>query len=540
MAAHRTAPVTPRGVRRDRTWRAVAAVVALATVVRLVVLLHPGPLALDADEAVTGLMARRIAAGQQQFVYFSGQQYNGSLEQYLQAGMYLLFRLPQTPFTLRLVQVVLAAATTWVVYLAAREVFGSHRVAVLAAAIFAVGPYWNVWLSTRSYGAYDAVQLIAVLGVWCALRGWRTRRLGWVAGFGLCCGLTLWLGWSGFEVLLAAAIWLVPLVVRSITRIAAVLGAAIIGALPVIVTTVRDGGGLTGAFGAGPQPQTTVWQRFGRLLHPVGGEFLGVRYRSNVTGLPVALEVSVVVAVLVALLAALVVRRRGLLAVLTLRSAHRRPVDLVLLVFPVAIVLYLLAEYSWYVGTPRYLFVLYPVGCVAAAGLTSTLARWGRRHRREWVRTAVPALVVVVAALLVLGTVNGVVHNRAVDDPERFDLTTDAEIRRANRWLLDHGYHAAYAQYWTAMPAEYFAPEGLHVAPTNVGRTKSTYATEQVDASDTFVYLASNRVKVDYTKVIRRALDDHGVTYRAVQLGTVIVFADLSQQLRPAQLGIRV
>ncbi len=135
-------------------------------------------------------------------------------------------------------------------------------------------------------------------------------------------------------------------------------------------------------------------------------------------------------------------------------------------------------------------------------------------------------------------TVLGIVDNKAKGNQQRYALTSDAQIEAADKWLLEHGYHAAYAQYWTAMPAEYFAPTGLHVAPTNIGKTKSPYARDQVDAAHRFAYLASNRVLVDYETPLRKALGDHHVHYQEIRLDGVTIFAALDPELRPAQLGL--
>ena len=86
-----------------------AAAVVLALVVRLVVLGYPDLVPLDSDEAVTGLMAQHILSGSDFPVFFAGQNYMGSLEQYIQAGV--LAVTPDNAFTLRIPEAVIAAAT---------------------------------------------------------------------------------------------------------------------------------------------------------------------------------------------------------------------------------------------------------------------------------------------------------------------------------------------------------------------------------------------------------------------------------------------
>ena len=78
----------------------------------------------NADEATTGLMVRDILHGQH-YAFYAGQSYGGTVEQYLQAATYLVLRLPQDRFTLRLVQVALSVATPPQLYACARRILHS-------------------------------------------------------------------------------------------------------------------------------------------------------------------------------------------------------------------------------------------------------------------------------------------------------------------------------------------------------------------------------------------------------------------------------
>ena len=207
--------------------------------------------------------------------------------------------------------------------------------------------------------------------------------------------------------------------------------------------------------------------------------------------------------------------------------------------FPIGILLYALSRYAWYTGTPRYLFVLYPAVSVLAAGAATGILHWTRTRRGRLLRASGLAIVGSAALLFVVASAVGIGENKAKGNQQRLQLTTDAEIRAADRWLLDHGYHAAYAEYWTALPAEFFAPDGLHVAPTNIGKTKAAYARKQVDSSRRFVYMASARVPVNYAKELVQAFADHHVRYRVVRLDGVTLYTDLSPELRPGQLDLR-
>ncbi len=143
----------------------LAGVLGAALVIR-VAMLASALSRLDGDEAVTGIMAQRINEGHH-LAFFAGQAYQGSGEQYLQA---LLLRfLPDTPFTLRLPQVALSVLACAGVYFLALRCLRSEGRALLAAALFAVGPFFSVWWSVKSRGAYDSALVLGLAGLLAAL-----------------------------------------------------------------------------------------------------------------------------------------------------------------------------------------------------------------------------------------------------------------------------------------------------------------------------------------------------------------------------------
>ena len=93
-----SAPAPPR--RRTLLPWLVAAAVLVTAAARVAYLVSP-VMQFNADEATTGIMVRRILAGHG-YVFYAGQQYGGALEQYLEAAVYAVTRLPQNPLTLRL------------------------------------------------------------------------------------------------------------------------------------------------------------------------------------------------------------------------------------------------------------------------------------------------------------------------------------------------------------------------------------------------------------------------------------------------------
>ncbi|HEY8111997.1 MAG TPA: hypothetical protein VII16_03925, partial [Actinomycetes bacterium] len=118
---------------------------------------------LDGDEATTGVMVRRILDGHL-YTYLAGQHYNGAIEQYVQAAMLVL--LPDTAFTLRLTQVGIACVVCWLIYIVGVRMLATRWQAALAAALFATGPFFNIWKGVRSHGAYGTGQILGLVAMY--------------------------------------------------------------------------------------------------------------------------------------------------------------------------------------------------------------------------------------------------------------------------------------------------------------------------------------------------------------------------------------
>jgi len=195
---------------------------------------------LNGDEAVTGIMVRDILRGET-FVFFPGQHYGGTLEVYLQALGYWVFHLPQKPVTLRLAQVVLSAATTALVYLCARRMLPTVRQAVFAAALYAIGPWFNVLGGATAFGFYVVGTTLGIGALYCALRltDARPRNIGWMFGLGLCAGLGFWNSLTSVYLILPALLWALPQLVREIRALGAAAAGLVIGAAPALSFMLR-------------------------------------------------------------------------------------------------------------------------------------------------------------------------------------------------------------------------------------------------------------------------------------------------------------
>jgi hypothetical protein len=515
---------------------------------------------LDGDEAMTGLMVRRILAGHP-YAFLADQHYNGAIEQYPQALVWAV--LPQTPFTLRLPEVGLAVLACWLVFRVGREMLGDRR-AWLAAALFAVGPFFLIWKGVRSHGAYPTAQILGLLGIWAALRlragptadpatNPGARRTGWLAAaFGLVAGAAGWSAWTAGYLLVPAAVWLAPQLRRRPGLVAPVLAGALVGYLPALAWALRH---HELPLLLGSQPGTGPLDRLRLLFGPVLREFLGVGYFGAAPGWPAALQTLAVLGLAGAYLVACWRRRHGLAALVLLRAdGARRPADLTLLVPPVVVLFYVLSKFAWWAGEPRYLFAAYPALALGLAALPPGRPPHdgrppdhaphrpppGRRpHGRPIGRLAGP--LVATALLLAVGGSSLVTVIRHGGDG---DAGRDDCLLAAGGWLARHGITAAYSDYWTGMPLQLLAGDryGLSVAPMNSGRAKFPALRYAADAAPP-AYVVSRALDPmgqaeDQVAAMDRELAGHGVAATRTQVACVTVYTDLRPALRPWELGM--
>jgi len=494
-------------------------VLVLAAAVRLVFVATPVG-RLDADEAVTGLMVRRILDGEA-FPFYAGQSYMGTVEQYLQAPVLAL--LPDTPLTLRLVQVALGVLATWLVYRVGRSILGLPR-AVLAAGLFAVGPYAAIEWATRSRGGFAAAVVIGLAGLALALET-PPERASWLraAAFGLCCGLGLYTNALAAYLLLPAAVWVAGTLRHRIWRLLpAAAAGALVGVAPMLVEAAAGGRPRLSASYA----PSTLAERAGILLDPVLPLFLGAR--TGVDRPLVALPVLVSVAALAALGVA-VARRRGLADLLLLRVGRRQPGDVVWLGLVTSLVLYLSSP-ATRTPQPRYLL---PAGALLAVALAGLVPRTTTGRVR---RAAAAVLVALVAAPSLLTglavaadggggeAVRGELRDGTRATP---DLVRSEDLAVVAARLREEGVTAVYADYWLAYPLAFAAGDDLVVAPLYTDRFGQRPVARR-DPSPAWLAPAGARAQE-----VRGALKGAGAQWREVEVAGYTAFVDVTPPVDP-------
>lgn len=148
----------------------------------------------NSDEAIVGLMAKHILDGEN-FLYFYGQSYMGSLDAYLVALGFLIFGVEI--WVIRLIQILLYGMVIIFFYLFVELSFRSKKIAFLSS-LFLVFPAVNVVLyTTVSLGGYGEALLLGAFSFYIAAIFEKESKdrykmhqvylglLGFIAGIGL-------------------------------------------------------------------------------------------------------------------------------------------------------------------------------------------------------------------------------------------------------------------------------------------------------------------------------------------------------------------
>jgi hypothetical protein len=325
---------------------------AVGTALRVWAVLLPQG-ALDADEAVVGLMTRGILHGTLP-VFFPGQGYGGTQESFLAAPVVALFGLHT--WTIRIVVVALWAASAGLVWRVGLRVLDERR-AVLAATLFWIWPTYFDWKSTRAHGFYGSELFLGLVILLLVLRLAErvTRRDLVLLGLALGCGL-----WASPQVAIVALpglgwlVWRRREVSRGWTF---VVPAALVGALPWLLGNLRHDW-----YSLHPGRNEGAWTaHLHNLVVATLPEALGLRLAWSFEWLGGAVVGYLVYAALVAGFAWLLVRRPAPLA----------PLLLIVAVFPL---FYFISPYTWLQSEPRYLTLVLPVfALLIAYALTTPL-----------------------------------------------------------------------------------------------------------------------------------------------------------------------
>jgi hypothetical protein len=438
-----------RARRRIVLWFAVA---AIAAGVAMRVWIATGVLGtLNADEAISGLMARALLDGDVD-VFFWGQAYGGTLEVVPLAA---LMATVGDQAGLTVLPLVEAAGIGVLTYLLARRRLPMEW-ALAVVGLAAVAPAAAVWFSTRPMLFYQPAILLGLGALLLAER--LADRVGqpdhWTwAALGLLLGLGWWTSTQILFFAVPAVYWVIAR--RAVTSWRPLLlatGGAVLGALPWIVANLTSRGRSLREL---PEGDGSYLDHLVAQVERGWPMTFGLRRPFDESWLGGALTPLLVIAAIGAAVA---------VTVTFVRHAHlRSPLAGVLLAFPL---LHALAPTGSFVGNGRYYVFVVPA---LAYAVVAALSTW---------RWSVAATIAVLPVVTIV-TLSTLLDLRTVQlGPTGLDAVADA--------LAERDVEHVEADYWIAYPLAW-ADHDLRVAPTNTDRRPAWSA--EVVAADVVAHV---------------------------------------------------
>ncbi len=353
--------------------------------------------AVDADEAVVGIMARHVLTRGARPIFYYGQAYGGggAIEAYLAAVGFSAFGV--SAIALKAVALLCSLVGLVGTYAFCLR-YGRER-ALLCTAVLALMTPLVAW-HTKMRGGYAALPLFQLALLWVFCRWYAETAANavprrWAIAFGILAGASIYNQPLVVPCLLTLALVAactrpMACVLRSLTWVAS---GALIGSTPILVYTLREGTGalrfLTG-LGDGP----TLYQRLrgAALLLPSHLPSLFVQQNVDGHARDLPLEAWLEYAVVVGLTLTLVLYRRNELTATVRRmlSRHAATTSTPRSFSSETIILLIIASHlaasSLSAGaglSPRYFIALFPFLAITtglgAAELTLSTTRWRRR-----------------------------------------------------------------------------------------------------------------------------------------------------------------
>ena len=505
----------------------------------------------NSDEAIVALMARHILGGERP-VFFYGQAYMGSLDAWLVAAGFALFG--QHVWVIRLIQILLYLLVIWTAAMLGEKIYGSSQVGDLAALFLAV-PAVNVTLyTTVSLGGYTEAlllgNLLLLLTIWMdsqiqsnrQIKIWPFFAWGFLSGLGLWAfGLTLIYSLTS-GIYLFLSFYHHQIIRRREIHWLSILFAIVIG----------------GCLGAGPWFGFAANHGVGQLLSELGGGAI-----ANVEQLPwwlqigqhligfILLGITVIFGMrppwevrwLALPLLPFVLLFWGEVIIYIVRAYKRKsnPIQQPLILFLLMALLILIFILSPFGADPSGRYFL-PIAIPLAIFAGDFINSLKDRPYLKYV-----GFITLVLGFHLWGTVQ-VMHRYPPGITTQFYAPTQIDHRydpELINFLVANGEIRGYSNYWVSYPLAFLSDESLIYIPRLPYHQDFRY-TERDDRYPAYDHTVAEADRVAYITTNNPALDaylitafqDHGILWEETQIGDYHVFYQLSELIRPEEIGL--
>ncbi len=505
-------PAAPAGGPGSWPGRWLVGLSILAGVALRVIVLFTSLGRADSDEVISGLMAHHLGDGYPAYVW--GQHYGGTIQLLPVAASIRLFGMSVPG--LRVPTVVLGALNAVLVWRCARRMMpaGSAEVAGLLAWVW---PAAAVWFGIHEQLFYVPTLTLGLVAWLLALRladpeGWEPIRRCWPqwAALGVALGAGWWTSPNIVYFVVPAGLALVarpgrsrPVELPPWRGLLVALGAALVGALPWLVTNVGSGFPALHESDKFPETGTYLGRVWWFFTHGLPAE-MGFRSIGTLAWIGGVVGVVAYLVAAVGLVYALRTALSPRVASVASGRAGRwapGPDALGFLAYPLllALIPFVMAQ-----ANLRYLYFLSPFLCLVLARLAV-----GRR-------SAVALLVVAVA---ISGVGLARLHTVSEAPGTSFKVGAVGDLGPAIAALDANHVRAAYADYWVAYRLMFESRERILAQPS-AGTLRSPQDDAAVEASREVAWVVAHG---DQEEALRAALDQLSVGYQVVPAGDFAV-----------------
>jgi hypothetical protein len=502
----------------------------------------------NSDEAIVGLMARHILAGERP-IFFYGQAYMGSLDAFLVAGMFAI--LGQQVWVIRLVQILLYLLTIITTVRIGEVVFSSVKVGLLAGLFLAIPTVNGTLYTTASLGGYGEALLIGNLlllisfeisnaaihqdkrallkfFLWGVIAGLGFWAFGFTLVYSIPCGVYIF--WSIFLQNKEGSLK------NKALQVGLILLGGILGSSPWWVAAFLQG------------PDALLQELLGSAIavnqQPFGIQIVQHILNLVVLGLPVIFglrppwQVRWLALPLMAFVLAFFIGI-GILYARQLRSIKKiEPQKCLLLGVGLTLIVGFL--FTPFGGDPSGRYFL-PFSVLIALLMADAIFRFFPGIKWQ------VGMVVILLTFNAWGTIESAGDKRA-GITTQFDPVTIVDHsydQQLIQFLQENGATMGFTNYWIAYPITFLSQETIVLSPRLPYHPDLRYSerddrypayTQQALQSDHPVYITSNNLALD--SMIREGFQTMKISWLEEKIGDYQIFYQLSMKVIPEQLGL--
>ncbi len=508
-----------------------------------ILLLSINAFPFNADEAIVGLMAKHILAGENS-LYFYGQSYMGSLDAYLVAFGFLIFG--KQIWVIRLIQILLYGLVIVFTYLFVDVTFHNKKIAFISS-LFLVFPAVNIVLyTTVSLGGYGESLLFGIVSFYLAALidkdsgNHNLRKLTYLGLLGFIFGLGLFVNPISLTMILPAVVFVIwGLVKQMQTKKSLFMNFLVLGIFFLL--------------GSSPFWYSLFFTNGLSVFKEIGGSAVAIESNSYlkkilshaisfllfgptvILGLRPPWEINIIGIYLVPF-----VMLFWILLVYFLIRRKINPVKEFKIFIPLVgiiglvVVGFIFTSFGIDPSGRYFLPIVLPLSIFLGYAIV-------RINNKFLYLFAMVTIVFHIYGTLSSGLKPPFITTQFYS-PAQVDHTKMYELEN---FLLSENEYYGFSNYWISYPLAFISDEKIISVPKlpyhqdlryTARDNRITEYNDLIEAADTYFYLTSNNARLD--DLLVSSLNKNDVSFLQKTIGDYLIFYNLSKKIAPEELGI--